>query len=155
MAFVTEVSDNETYTFKEMLQQEDRVEFIKAMMKEIRDHEQRGHWHLYERCNIPKGHKTILAIWSFKRKRFPDGSINKYKSRLCAHGGMQQWGVDYWETYAPVVNWLSVRLLLILSVVHGWHSKSIDFVLAFPQAKLEEDMFMELPAGVWFKECSS
>ena len=106
----TETSDNETYTFKEMLQQEDKNEFIKAMLKEVQDHENRNHWHLFERDKIPQGHKTILAIWSFKRKRFPDGSINKYKSRLCAHGGMQQWGVDYWETYAPVVNWLSVRL---------------------------------------------
>ena len=89
-----------------------------------------------------------MAIWSFKRKRFPDGTIMKYKARLCAHGGMQQWGIDYWETYAPVVNWLSVRLLLVLSIIHSWHSKSIDFVLAFPQAELDHDVFMEFPAGV-------
>ena len=62
------------------------------------------------------------------------------------------WGVDYWETYAPVVNWLSVRLLLILSVIHGWHSRSIDFVLAFPQADLKEDVYMEFPAGVIYDQ---
>ena len=69
-----------------------------------------------------KYHKDIRLSWLCGLSRgnvFPDGSINKYKARLCAHGGMQQRGVDYWETYAPVVNWLSVRLLLILSVVHG------------------------------------
>ena len=71
-----------------MLKQEDKNDFIQAMLKEIKDHEDRGHWHLYERSKIPPGHKTILAIWSFKRKRFPDGRINKHKSRLCAHGGM-------------------------------------------------------------------
>ena len=60
---------------------------------------------------------------------------------------MQQWGVDFWETYAPVVNWLSVRTLLVLSILHGYHSRSIDFVLAFPQAELKEDIFMEIPAG--------
>ena len=131
-----------------MLQQEDKNEFILAMMKEIQDHEKRNYWHLFPRANIPSGHKTILAIWSFKRKRFPDGTVNKHKSRLCAHGGIQQWGVDYWETYAPVVNWLCVRDLLVISVIHGYHSRSIGFVLAFPQAKLEEDMFMELPARI-------
>ena len=130
-----------------MLQQDDRAEFIKAMQVEIEDHENRDHWHLFERSSIPKGKKSILAIWSFKRKRFPDGRIMKYKARICAHGGMQQWGVDYWETYAPVVNWLSVRTLLVLSVLHGYHSRSIDFVLAFPQAELKEDIFMEIPAG--------
>ena len=62
-------SDNETYTFKEMLQQEDKNEFIKAMLKEVQDHENRHHWHLFERNKIPEGYKTILAIWSFKRKR--------------------------------------------------------------------------------------
>ena len=90
LAYATEKSDNETYTFREMLQQEDKNEFIMAMIKEISDHEQREHWHLFPRADIPKDHKTILAIWSFKRKRFPDGRVMKYKARLCAHGGMQQ-----------------------------------------------------------------
>ena len=56
--------------------------------------------------------------------------------------------MDYWETYAPEVNWLSVRTLLILSVIHGYHSRSIDFILAFPQAKLDTEVFMEFPAGM-------
>ena len=131
-----------------MLQQPDRAEFIKAMMVEIQHHENNGHWHLFERSKIPKGKKTILSIWSFKLKRYPDGRIMKYKSRLCAHGGMQQWGVDYWETYAPVVNWLSIRTLLILSVIYGYHSRAIDFISAFPQANLDYDVFMEFPAGM-------
>ncbi len=89
-----------------------------------------------------------MAIWSFKRKRFPDGSLNKHKARLCAHGSQKTWGLDYWETYAPVVTWASVRLLLIIAKNHGLESKSIDFVLAFPQAELDVDVYMELPAGV-------
>ena len=67
---------------------------------------------------------------------------------------MQEWGVDYWEIYAPVVNWLCVRALLILSVIHNYHSRSIDFLLAFPQAKLEEDVFMEFPAGIEYPDGS-
>jgi hypothetical protein len=56
--------------------------------------------------------------------------------------------LDYWDTYAPVVTWASVRLLLIVAKIHGLHSKSIDFVLAFPQADLDLPVYMELPAGV-------
>ena len=89
-----------------------------------------------------------MAIWSFKRKRFPDGSLNKHKARLCAHGGQQTFGQDYWDTYAPVVTWASVRLLLIVAKIHKLDSKSIDFVLAFPQAKLDVPVYMELPPGV-------
>ena len=89
-----------------------------------------------------------MAIWSFKRKSFPGGSLNKHKARLCAHGGQQTWGIDYWDTYAPVVTWASVCLLLIVAKIHGLQSKSIDFVLAFPQADLDVPVYMELPAGV-------
>ena len=96
---------------------------------------------------MPEGTKTILAIWSFKRKRFPDGRVNKHKARLCAHGGMQTWGVNYWETYSPVVNWLSVCTLMALSIIHELETRSIDFVLAFPQADLDVPVYMELPMG--------
>jgi hypothetical protein len=61
---------------------------------------------------------------------------------------MQQWGVSYWETYSPVVSMLTVRLLLALCNIHGLESKSIDFILAFPQADLDVDIWMELPTGI-------
>jgi hypothetical protein len=96
---------------------------------------------------MPANTKTIMSIWSFKRKRFPDGTLNKHKACLCAHGGMQTWGTNYWETYALVVNWASVCLFLAVAKIHGLPSKSIDFVLAFPQADLEVPVYMELPLG--------
>jgi len=80
------------------------------------------------------GSKTILSILSFKHKRIPHGTIIKYKARRCAHGGMQSWGVGYWETYAPVVNLMSVRFVLAIAKVDDLNTKVIDFLLAFPQA---------------------
>ena len=61
---------------------------------------------------------------------------------------MKKWGVNYWETLSPVVNWMSVCLILILAIVHGLPARAIDFVLAFPQAELNIPVFMELPVGV-------
>jgi hypothetical protein len=61
---------------------------------------------------------------------------------------MQQWGVSYWETYSPVVNMLTVQFLLALCNIQRLHSKSIDFVLAFPQVDLDVDIWMELPMGI-------
>ena len=61
---------------------------------------------------------------------------------------MKQCRVNYWETYAPVVNWISVRFLLVLSELAGLESKTIDFVLAFPQAELDVPVYMELPIGM-------
>ena len=52
------------------------------------------------------------------------------------------YGVNYWETYSPVVNWISVRLLLTICHLHKLESESIDFVLAFPQADLDVDIYI-------------
>jgi len=141
-------TSNESFTYSQMLREADHTQFFEAMEIEISDHEARRHWDLMLRTDLPIGAKTIMAIWSFKRKRFPDGTLNKHKARLCAHGGQQTWGQDYWDTYAPVVTWASVRLLLVVAKIHGLSSKSIDFVLAFPQADLDVPVYMELPAGV-------
>jgi hypothetical protein len=141
------VASNETFNYKEALQQPDKIEFIKAMINEVDDHKTRKHWTLMKRYDLPNGTKTIMAIWSFKRKQYPDSTLNKHKARLCAHSGMQTWGQNYWETYAPVVNWASVRILLAVAKIHGLSSKSIGFVLAFPQADLEVPVYMELPLG--------
>ena len=154
MVLMADSSSNDVFTFKQMMEQEDRIDFLQAMLKEVDDHETRQHWSVVERNKLPPGTKTIMAIWSFKRKRFPDGRIMKHKARLCAHGGMQRWGENYWETYSPVVNWLSVRLLLSISIIHKLHTRSIDFVLAFPQAKLEENIYMEMPIGMDYGDSS-
>ena len=139
-------ADNEVYTFHEILQMPDKQEFVQAMVKELEDHHNRKHWVVVERSDLGDI-KPIKTIWSFKRKRRPDGSIIKYKARLCAHGGMQIYGDTYWDTYAPVVNWMSVRLMLIFSEIHKLHTRSIDFTLAFPQADVKVDIYMDLPLG--------
>ena len=83
------------------------------------------------RNDMPAGSKTYMAIWSFKRKRYPYGSLNKHKARLCAHGGQQTWFQDYWDTYAPVVTWASVRLLLIVAKIHKLDSRASTSSLPF------------------------
>jgi histone deacetylase 1/2 len=67
---------------------------------------------------------------------------------LNVHGGQQQFGVNYFETYSPVVMWFSLCTLLTLSLLNGWHTRQIDFILAYPQAPIEFDMYMELPKGI-------
>ena len=61
---------------------------------------------------------------------------------------MQTFGVNYWETYAPTVNWISIRFLLVVAQALQLHTHAIDFTLAFPKADLEVPVYMELPAGM-------
>jgi len=92
-----DMSNSKVFTYTKALQQPDAAQFVKAMKKEIEDHKSRDHWETVPCSTIPEGMKTVQEIWSFRCKCFPNGSLNKYKARLCAHGGMQQWGASYWE----------------------------------------------------------
>ena len=57
------------------------------------------------------------------------GKVTKYKSIICAYSGMQEKDINYWETYAPVVQWMNVRIMLKLAAIENFHTKSIGFVL--------------------------
>jgi hypothetical protein len=60
--------------------------------------------------------KVISTVWASKRKRFPDRSIRKLKARLCAGGFKQVEGRDYFETFAPVVQWLTVCFIFVMTI---------------------------------------
>ena len=94
MSFMAEKENNRSYTFGQIIKQNNAADFIKAMIKKFDIHETHKHWDIVSLWEMPSGVNTILAIWEFKRKRFPDGRINKHKARLCAHGGMQQYGIN-------------------------------------------------------------
>ena len=89
------MTNNEVFIYTKAMQQPDASQFIEAMDKGIDDHQSWGHWDIVRQGTIPPGTKTIQAIWIFKRKRYPDGTLNKQKAWLWAHGGMQQWGISY------------------------------------------------------------
>jgi hypothetical protein len=131
----------------------DSEDFKVAMIKEANDHTTRLHWALWEKQNVPAGHKILSAIWAFKRKRRIDTpAVYKHKARINVHGGQQTYGVNYLETFSPVVNWFST---LVLSLIYQWKTRQIDFVLAFPQADVECELYMELPRGLIFEGCRS
>ena len=100
------------------------------MRKELGDHENYKHWNLVKRRYL-NAENTIISIWYFNRKRDPYGRLIKHKSSLCANVGMYQWGVNYWETYSPVLNLISVRDMLTLSILTEIHHKAVGFVLAY------------------------
>ena len=94
MALITAIISNDTFIYAEMKQQPDIPQFITSMQKEISDHKKRKHWKLVHQSEI-KWAKTIMATWSFRQKREKIiGKVTKYKARICAHGGMQEKGIN-------------------------------------------------------------
>ena len=123
-------------------------EYWKAMEVEIATLEALDAWEVLE-YDQPTMPNVIQSTWAFKCKRFPDGLIKKFKARFCARGDMQLEGIDFFETYAPVVQWTTIRLMFILEVLLGLKSKQGDVTCAFLHADLEpgETVYVDMPLG--------
>jgi hypothetical protein len=128
-------ADPDTMYLHEAMRQPDRLQFIEAMKKEVTDHTNNKNWCVVHRSEIPTGMPVLPAVWSMKRKRrIATREVYKWKACLTVHGGKQTKGVNYWDTYAPLVQWSTTRLFLTMCVLRGWHCRQLDFILAYTQA---------------------
>ena len=147
LAFKT-VADPDVMYMHQAMKQPDKEEFIKAMSKEVEDQTKNGNFSIVDRKSVPKGRTILNAVWQMRRKRdIKTREIKKYKARLNVDGSRMKKGIDYDETYAPVATWRTIRLLLTLASAHNWHTRQLDYVLAFPQAPVERELYMEVPKG--------
>ena len=94
---------------------------------------------------MPEGRKVIGSKWVFKVKRNADGSVEKHKARLVAQGSSQKYGVDYDETFSPVVRFESIRTVIALAVKKGLKMHQMDVNTAFLHGELEEEVYMRQP----------
>jgi hypothetical protein len=97
--------------------------------------------------NLPSGRKSIGNKWVLKIKRMADGSIDKYKARLVAKGYTQKKGVDYEETFSPVVRFSSIHLILAMVASLNLELHQMDVKTAFLNGELDEEIFMDQPIG--------
>jgi hypothetical protein len=95
----------------------------------------------------PKGVNIVGSKWVMKKKIKSDGGIERYKARLVAQGFSQQYGVDYNETYAPVVRYKSLRILLVIAVGKRYELKHLDIQTAFLNAECDDEVYMKQPQG--------
>ncbi len=117
-------------------------EYIKAMKTEVQTLVEQRTWESVPR---PKEKKVLKGTGVFKLKRLPDGTAYRYKARFCARGDIQNEGVDFFETCAPVVQWSTIRLLLSTVLTEGWTTRQVDYTNAFALAELKEDVYVEYP----------
>ena len=86
---------------------------------------------VFRTAKLPNGQRAIGTKWVFKIKRNADGSINKYKARLVAKGFRQKYGIDYKETFSPVIKYVTLRMMIAIAKYFGWPLDQLDVVTAF------------------------
>ena len=113
------------------LQQPDAAHFVEAVVQEANGHVYNNHWRLTKCSKVPSDVEVVPSVWSLLCKRdITTNKIKKYEARLNLHGGKQVFGLNYYETYASVVTWFSIRLLIVIGIIFCWALRQVDFIMA-------------------------
>ena len=103
--------------------------------------------HTWDIVQRPQNRQVVSNKFAFKHKKDEHAIIVRLKARLVARGFSQIYGVDYLDTYAPVVKLASIRILLAIAATNGLEIHQMDVVTAFLAGDLEEEIYMEQPEG--------
>ena len=92
--------------------------------------------------SVPKEEKIIGSCFVFTQK-----ANGRFKARLVVQGHVQEPGIDYGRSYAPVCRVGSIRTLIVIACEHGWHLWQMDVVVAFLHSLIDKDVFVEPASG--------
>jgi hypothetical protein len=155
IAFLTKMMGVIMY-LHQALRQPDAREFVEAVIKEVNGHINNNHWKLIPCTEVPEGTEVVPSVWPMQHKQdLTTGRVTKHKARLNLHGGKQEFGTNYYETYMPVVTWFTIQLLIVFGILFHQAIHQVDFVMAYPKAPIKMDMYMELPTSIHTKHGNS
>lgn len=100
------------------------------------------------RVDVPTRSKILPCLIKIKKKRIEDGSIDNWKARMCNRGHKKKYGVDYDETFAAVIDFQTVRLMLSIAVKENMFVDHVEVIGAFLLSDINIAVFMEHPRGV-------
>ncbi|KAG8474566.1 hypothetical protein CXB51_031309 [Gossypium anomalum] len=98
-------------------------------------------------CPLPAHRITVGCKWIFKVKKKADGNVDRYKARLVAKGFSQHAGIDFRDTFSPVLRAITIITILAVAIMKGWKLRQVDVNNAFLNGELTEDIFMDQPPG--------
>jgi len=137
-------NEAEPTTYKQAVSCRHADQWKEAMNKEIASMSGQDVFQLVPRT---KDMNVIKSRWVYKIKTDASNLPTVWKARLVAKGFLQVYGVDYVETFAPVVRYKSIRMILVLASQYGLVIHQIDYKTAFLNATLTESIYMEQPTG--------
>jgi hypothetical protein len=103
--------------------------------------------HTWDLVPRPPGTNVVTSRWLFRHKLTSDGSLDRYKARWVLRGFTQRPGVDYDETFSPVVKFTTVRAVLSLALSRNWAIHQLDVKNAFLHGTLTETVYCSQPTG--------
>lgn len=132
-------------SWEEALRSDSAKEWIAAAEKEFKSLEEHG---VFYACPLPKGQRSIGCKMVFKTKYDSEGKIDKLKCRFVAKGFLQREGIDYHETFAPVLHYKTLRTLLAIATALDMEIRQGDVPTAFLNAVCAEELYMKIPEAM-------
>lgn len=129
----------EPTSVKAALEAPDSAKRVEALNTEYSKLLRNNTWELVEK---PEGAKVLTSKWVFVRKRNAQGQVG---ARITVKGCQQKYGLNFWETYAPVVCTAAVRLVLLATLHYGLLCRHVDFVTAFLNGPIDVEIYMKQP----------
>ncbi|KAL2235242.1 UNVERIFIED_CONTAM: Retrovirus-related Pol polyprotein from transposon TNT 1-94 [Sesamum indicum] len=142
--FITYNIKDNPITFKDVMASSEAKQWKEAVKSEMDLIVSNGTWVLVD---LPPDCTTIGCNWIFKKKLKPNRIIDKFKARLVAKGFKQKEGVDYFDTYFPVAQLTTIRVLIALASVYDLPIHHMDVKIAFLYGKLKEEIYMDQREG--------
>ena len=134
--------DTEPTTLKEVLQHHDKNKYIEAIKIELEGLEKNNTWTLVPR---PKDKPVLKGRLVFKKKLKANGDLDKYKARYVVKGYLQQYGVNFTETFASTTKPISLRLLLGIATMLDLEVYKGDVKQAFAVPSIDTEIYLEQP----------
>ena len=113
----------------------------------VAEHQALIHNNMWSLVPRPPRANVVTGKWIFKHKFHADGSLAHYKARWVVRGYSQRPGIDYDETFSPVVKPATIRLVLTLAISSSWPIRQLDVKNAFLNGNLDEDVYCQQPPG--------
>lgn len=132
----------EYLTVRDVLSTLQANKWREAMTEEIRNMEHFDTWTLVKRT---KDMNVVGCKWVFTEKTDLNGEVTKYKARLVAQGFKQIAGVDFEETYSPVMRRRCLRILIAIAMERNWEVHQVDVIAAYLNSPLDVVVYMEQP----------
>lgn len=140
--------DHETpKTYRQAMKSKDKVMWADAVREELNAIKRMGCYTELQRHQVPEGANIIGFTWVFKVKKNGDGTVARFKARICCDGSRQKRGIDFDETFAPVANATTIRLVLAVATHKQLKLRQYDIKLAFVSTKIDRPVYMYQPTG--------
>ena len=134
----------EPATYKRAMASPHAENWYKSMTDEMKSHKDNNTWTVV----LKPTHRRVLGgRWVYRLKRGPGGEILRFKSRWVVRGFEQRYGIDFNETFATVVKPMTYKAIFTVCALYGWDIEQMDVKTAFLESDLDEEVYVELPAG--------